>query len=47
MLAHPTLDQLNSLGLYGLAKDSRNSNTNQKLAVSNTPNGSGCCSNTN
>ena len=44
MLAHPTLDQLNALGLYGLA--TRNSNTKPKPAASIMPNGSVCCSNT-
>ena len=46
MLAHPTLDHLHALGLYGLAKGSRNWNTGPKRAASITPNGSACCSNT-
>ena len=43
MLAHPTLDQLNSLGLYGLAKGFKELERKPEAAVSIRPNGSVCC----
>ena len=46
MLAHPTLDQLNALGLYGLAKGFKELEHKAKPAASIMPKGSVCCSNT-
>ena len=43
MLAHPTLDQLNALGLDpARPSSSRNWNTNRRCVASITPNGSAC-----
>ena len=39
MLAHPTLDQLHTLGLHGLTEGFSDSNTSPKRVVSITPNG--------
>jgi hypothetical protein len=46
VLAHPTLDQLNTLGLHGMAKGFKELE-HKPEAASTTPNGSACCSNTN
>ena len=46
MLAHPTLDHLHALGLYGLAKGFKELEHRPEAPPSITPNGSACCSNT-
>jgi hypothetical protein len=46
MLAHPTLDQLNALGLYGLAKGFKDLEHKAEARGLDQPNGSACCSNT-
>jgi hypothetical protein len=43
MLAHPTLEQLNTLGLHGLVKGFKELEPKPEVAVSITPNGSVCC----
>lgn len=47
MLAHPTLDQLNALGLYGLAKGFKELEHKPEARGSSTPNNSVYCLNTN
>ena len=46
MLAHPTLDQLQALGLHGVAKGFKELEHKQRSVASNTRNGLACCSNT-
>jgi hypothetical protein len=47
MLTHPTLDLLHDLGLHGMAKGFKALNRTPKRALSNMPNGSLSCLNTN
>ncbi len=47
MLAHPTLDKLNSMGLAGMAKAFGELRHQRRSRTSRTPSGWDCCSNGN